>query len=84
MISLELIGPMSQSEMELLLNDKRFNAPFDAYIAAHYKHETDHLTDEQKAEVALWWKGHLPKGFWDTVSRPAHDAILTLCSLGLG
>lgn len=42
------------------------------------------LSDSERAEVLVWWKGNTPKGFWETVSKNAHGAIHTLISNGMG
>lgn len=45
---------------------------------------TKDLSPQDKADVETWFKGRLPSGFYDRISRDAHSAILQLCSWGLG
>jgi hypothetical protein len=57
---------------------------YENYAKAAQVLATRGLTPEQVAEVALWYNGDLPKGFWDTVSSEARGAILWLCGMGFG
>lgn len=83
-IKIEILGPMSQDEMRALTSSKEFNAPFDQYIEDVYERFTTHLTDSEKEEVAVWNRGRVPSDFWDNVSKPAYNSIMTLISWGLG
>jgi hypothetical protein len=54
------------------------------YTKAAWDATVEGLTPEQLEQVKMWWNGKLPKGFYESCSRPAHDAIHTLISMGLG
>ena len=92
---LSVVGPMPESEMHEFLESSGFNAACDAYIAHYWEKFTKVLTPQQLDEVREWWgpgaPSHFPrevmglrKGFWDTVSKEAHQAISMLISYGLG
>lgn len=83
-VHIDIIGPVTDSELDAMVSSDEFNRPFDEYIAACYKKHTEGLTDSELAEVDTWWAGHVPQGYWDNVSRPAYESILTLVSCGLG
>ncbi|MFK5073310.1 hypothetical protein ACI4BE_27685, partial [Klebsiella pneumoniae] len=72
-----------------------FNAACEVYTEHYWYKYTKNLTPKQLDEVREWWGPSKPayfprevmgmrKDFYDTISKEAHDAILCLCSAGLG
>lgn len=83
-LGVSIVGPMSPSEVEALAATEAFDAPFKAYQDACWQEATKGLSPEDLAQVEQWWKGGVPKEFWDTVSENAHHIILWLIGRGLG
>lgn len=54
MFGIELVGPVTESELNSIIDSPEFNAPFNAYIEDQYQRCTKGLSEAEKRDFDLW------------------------------